>query len=151
MINLARAASAALVVALSGTAHASSEQAWEKFAKEVEQKCSEAASDTFRKPQVAVDPTGTDSYGVAIVYGRVKGGGKDRAALLCVVDKRSGKVEIGSELGQDVVRVRRPKQDDAEKAQKPETKTNTRQQAKQNDTETDGGATGGDDLDMGDE
>jgi hypothetical protein len=91
-----------------GLAHASSDAAWDKFAKDVEQKCTDATANVFKRSQVAVDPTGTESFGVAIVYGRSKAE-KKPVALVCVVDKKSGKVEIGSELGQDVVRVRKPK------------------------------------------
>jgi hypothetical protein len=111
MSFVARNALVALALVAPSAAYASSEEAWEKFAKEVEQKCTDAASAAFRKPQVAVDPKGSESFGIAIVYGKLKEG-KDRAALVCVVDKKTGKVELGTELTQDMVRVRKPKADD---------------------------------------
>jgi len=80
----------------------------DQFAKDVEQKCTEAVGDVFRKPMVAVDPSGTESYGVAIVYGRSKEL-KGPAAVICVLDRKTGKVEIGTPLGKEVVRVRKPK------------------------------------------
>ena len=101
---------AAIVLALMvpGSAFASSDQAWSQFAKDVEQKCTAAAEQMFRKPQIVVDPTGTENYGVAIVFGRSKEA-KARASVICVMDKKTGKVELGSELSKDVVRVRVPK------------------------------------------
>lgn len=98
-------------LAFAGVANASSPDAWKEFNAEVEQKCAEAARDIFRKPQVAVDPVGSEKFGLAIVYGKsreVKG----RAALICVVDKKTGALELGTEMGNDIIRVRKPKDDD---------------------------------------
>ena len=67
----------------------------------------------FRKPQVAVDPVGSESFGLAIVYGRSKEV-KGRAAIICVVDKKSGELQLGTEMGNDIVRVRKPKDDGKE-------------------------------------
>lgn len=80
----------------------------DKFTQEVEQKCTAAVGEGFRRPMAAVDPSGTESYGVAIVYGRSKEL-KGPAAVICVVDRKTGKVEIGTPLGKEVVRVRKPK------------------------------------------
>jgi hypothetical protein len=108
MSSSARIVSIALVLAAPGLAHASSDAAWSEFAKQVQEKCTAATADIFRRSFVAVDPTGTESFGVAIVYGRAKAA-KAPAAVICVMDKKTGKVEIGSELGPDLVRVRKPK------------------------------------------
>ena len=92
-------------------AQASSPEAWKEFNAEVEQKCAEAARDMFRKPQVAVDPIGSERFGLAIIYGRsreVKG----RAAVICVVDKKTGAIELGTEMSNDIIRVRKPKEED---------------------------------------
>jgi hypothetical protein len=113
MISATRNATIALALMLPGTAFASSDAAWSQFAKDVEQKCTAASGEIFRKPMVAVDPTGTESYGVAIVYGRSKEA-KGPAAVICVMDKKTGKVEIGTELGKEVVRVRKPKPEGAQ-------------------------------------
>jgi hypothetical protein len=104
---------AALTVAAS--AHASSPDAWKEFNAEVEQKCADAAQDMFRKPQVAVDPIGSERFGLAIVFGRSKEV-KGRAAIICVVDKKSGTVELGTEMSNDLIRVRKPKDDDKDDA-----------------------------------
>ena len=105
------AATIAAALSAGAAAHASSPDAWKQFNAEVEQKCAEAAQDMFRKPQVAVDPVGSENFGLAIVYGRsqeVKG----RAATICVVNKKTGVVELGTEMSNDLTRVRKPKDED---------------------------------------
>ena len=106
-------ATAVAVLSAGAGAQASSPDAWKKFNAEVEQKCAEAAQDMFRKPQVAVDPVGSDTFGLAIVYGRsqeVKG----RAAVICVVNKKTGAVELGTEMSNDLIRVRKPKDEEGD-------------------------------------
>lgn len=108
-------ATIAAALSAGAAAHASSPDAWKQFNAEVEQKCAEAAQDMFRKPQVAVDPVGSENFGLAIVYGRsqeVKG----RAAVICVVNKKTGAVELGTEMSNDLIRVRKPKDGDKEDA-----------------------------------
>jgi hypothetical protein len=99
---------AAAMLALPIAASASSPDAWAKFNEDVKTKCAEAAKAEFRRVDVVVDPTGSETYGLALVHGRLKTE-KARGAVLCVVDKKTGKVEIGTLLGKDVVRVMRPK------------------------------------------
>jgi len=100
---------------LPGAACASTSEEWTKMAKDVELKCGEATAAMFRKSQVIVDPTGSENFGLAIVYGRSKAA-KAPAAVICVYDKKTMKVEIGSELGKDVIRVRKPKPEGDTKA-----------------------------------
>jgi hypothetical protein len=107
------AATIAAALSAGSNAAASSPDAWKQFNAEVEQKCADAAQDIFRKPQVAVDPVGSENFGLAIVYGRsqeVKG----RAAVICVVNKKTGKVELGTEMSNDLIRVRKPKDDEGD-------------------------------------
>ncbi|WP_205910417.1 hypothetical protein [Rhizobium sp. FKL33] len=104
---------AAATLALPMAASASSPDAWAEFNETVKTKCAEAAKAEFRRVDVVVDPTGSESYGLALVHGRLKTE-KARGAVLCVVDKKTGKVEIGTMLGKDVVRVMRPKPAGAE-------------------------------------
>lgn len=135
MPSMPRLTALAFAVALPASALASSDAEWERFAKEVEEKCLEAAQVIFRRPQIAVDPQGTESYGVAIVFGRSKEA-RERAATICVMDKKTGKVEIGSEMGNDIVRVRRPKtDDDANKGQQAKKQNDS---ARQNAADDDG-------------
>ena len=86
-----------------GMAHASSEDAWAAFAKEVEQRCLEAAKATMEAPKAVVDPFGSASFGLAIVTGKAKGA-KARISQICVMDKKTKTVELGSELGADQVK-----------------------------------------------
>lgn len=105
------AATAATALSAGASAEASSPDAWKQFNAEVEQKCADAAQDLLRKPQVAVDPVGSENFGLAIVYGRSQAV-KGRAALICVVNKKTGAVEIGTEISNDVLRIRKPKDED---------------------------------------
>jgi len=109
------AATLAAALSAAGGAYASSPDAWKQFNAEVEQKCADAAQDMVRKPQVAVDPIGSERFGLAIVFGRSKEV-KGRAAVICVVDKKNGTVELGTEMSNDIVRVRKPKDDDKDDA-----------------------------------
>jgi hypothetical protein len=104
-------ATIAAALSAGGAAYASSPDAWKQFNAEVEQKSTDAAQDMFRKPQVAVDPVGSENFGLAIVYGRSKEV-KGRAAVVCVVNKKTGVVELGTEMSNDLIRVRKPKDDD---------------------------------------
>ena len=98
-------------ISIPAFAQASSPDAWKEFNAQVEQKCTDAAKDLFRKPQVAVDPVGSENFGLAIVFGRSKEV-KGRAAVVCVVNKKTGVVELGTEMSNDIIRVRKPKDDD---------------------------------------
>lgn len=106
---------ATTVAALSAgaSAQASSPDAWKQFNADVEKKCAEAAQDIFRKPQVAVDPVGSENFGLAIVYGKAQEV-KGRVAVICLVNKKTGVVEIGTEMSNDLVRVRKPKDDEGD-------------------------------------
>ncbi|MBB5663058.1 hypothetical protein GGE68_001234 [Rhizobium leguminosarum] len=81
---------------LSGTVHASSDDAWKQLAADVEAKCKKAAV-TLERPAASVDPFGTSHYGLALVTGKPKGA-KGLVAQICVYDKQKKTVEIGSEL-----------------------------------------------------
>lgn len=107
------AAAAAATFSVAGAANASSPDAWKEFNAEVEQKCTDAAKDMFRKPQIAVDPVGSENFGLAVVYGRSKEV-KGRATVVCIVNKKTGVTELGTEMGNDLIRVRKPKDDDKE-------------------------------------
>lgn len=88
-------------------AFASSDDAWEAFAREVEAKCLEAAAPVLDKARAAVDPFGSERFGLAILSGKAKGA-EATVAYICVMDKQSGKVELGSELTAEVVGVTVP-------------------------------------------
>lgn len=105
-LRVSLASAALLSVFLPASAFAASPDAWKAFAAEVEAKCLKAADGLFRRPQIVVDPIGSDRFGLAILHGRSKGA-QGRAALICIVDKKTGVVELGSELGPEQIRIRK--------------------------------------------
>jgi hypothetical protein len=85
-------------------AAASSGDAWKEFAAEVQAKCLGAVSSTIEQAKVVVDPFGSESYGLAIVSGKAKGADA-QVSQICVYDKTSKMVQIGSELSSDAVKI----------------------------------------------
>ena len=96
-------ATVALVLA-AGSASAASGEAWDDFARTVEEKCIAAATDVIEKARAVVDPFGSERFGLAIVTGKAKGA-DITISHICVMDKQGGTVELGSELSADQVRV----------------------------------------------
>lgn len=100
-----RFVAASVVFALGGSgapARASSDAAWAAFRGDVAHACLAAAKDRLDGAFAIVDPHGTPSYGVAIVYGRERlhaGFAAGMASLVCVYGKKSKTTEIS-----DVVR-----------------------------------------------
>lgn len=95
---LCRTGVVALVgLALAGPAAATSPDAWQEFRQQVATNCAKLAmARDFQAVTVEVDPFGTQSYGVALVTGVLKKGlGPARA--ICVLDKKTGKAELGEE------------------------------------------------------
>jgi len=104
-----RLAIATLVIAAGlAPAYASSDDAWAEFSKEVGQKCEAAAKGMIEAPKAVVDPFGSEKFGLAIVTGKAKGA-KVQISHICVMDKKTKTVELGSELGPDVLKVALPK------------------------------------------
>lgn len=102
------AAIALITLAAASPALASSDDAWAEFAATVKEKCLAAATDSLENPEVVVDPFGTESYGVAVLTGKPRGA-EGTVTHFCVMDKKSQAVELGSELGADVIGVTVPK------------------------------------------
>lgn len=86
---------------------ASSPEAWNAFQAEVQARCLAAAGPIFSKPHIAVDPTASAKFGLAIVFGKSKPSGEWKS-VICIYDKEKKTVELGSKLGTGVVRVRGP-------------------------------------------
>lgn len=93
-----------MAIAAAGTAHASSGDAWQEFASEVEGKCKQAARASIEFPQAVVDPFGSEHFGIALVTGKPKGA-NGFVSYFCVYDKRTKSVELGSELETDDMRI----------------------------------------------
>ncbi|WP_377295332.1 hypothetical protein [Rhizobium sp. SG2393] len=96
-----RALLAAGLAALTGLAgapaFASSDDAWAAMRKDVAAACRKLAAGSIEKPVVTVDPFGSQSYGLALLQGKPKGG-KGQIAMICVYDKKTRAAEIGGEL-----------------------------------------------------
>jgi hypothetical protein len=97
-------ATALVLTPLSSTVLASSDDAWDDFAKDVAAKCTALAEGRIEQPKVVVDPFGTESYGVAILTGKAVGAAAVISSI-CVYDKKSQTAEIGGELPADQVTI----------------------------------------------
>ena len=100
-------ATALVLVPLSSTVLASSDDAWEEFAKDVAAKCTALAEGRIEQPKVVVDPFGTESYGMAILTGKAVGADATVSSI-CVYDKKTQAAEIGGELPADQVTITMP-------------------------------------------
>jgi hypothetical protein len=90
------------------SAQAASDDAWKEFAREVEEKCLAAAKGMIEAPKAVVDRFGSEKFGLALVTGKAKGA-KVQISHICVMDKQTKAVELGSELGPDMMKVMLPK------------------------------------------
>ncbi len=78
---------------------ASSDEAWASFRTSVAVACTARAKMTYANPLVVVDPFGSESYGVALVYARTpvpKNAPPENSltTAVCVYDKKTHKAEI---------------------------------------------------------
>lgn len=96
-----------LLLAAAVPALASSDDAWQEFAKEVGKKCLEAAAPMLEGARVAVDPFGSERFGLAVLSGKAKGADAT-VSYVCVMDKQSRTVELGSELPAETLGVTIP-------------------------------------------
>lgn len=96
---------ATLVMAAADAAHASSDDAWGQFQKDVDKACVAAAKGLIEKGKAVVDPFDSQSYGLAVVSGKAVGA-KATISTICVYDKKSKKAEIGGEISADKLLVK---------------------------------------------
>jgi hypothetical protein len=78
-------------------AHASSDDAWGAFGKDVSKACITAAKGLIDNGKAVVDPFGSQSYGLAVVTGKAHGG-KATVSAICAYDKKTKKAEVGGEI-----------------------------------------------------
>lgn len=76
---------------------ASSGDAWEEFAKDVNDTCLKAAADKLLVGHVQVDPYGSDSFGYALLTGIGPGTNAERV-VVCVYTKATQAVELSGYL-----------------------------------------------------
>lgn len=86
---------------------ASSDSAWEEFVADVQAKCLDAGARLMDDAKAVVDPTGSENYGLAILTGKANGADAT-ISHICVYDKKTKAVELGSELSADSVKVELP-------------------------------------------
>jgi hypothetical protein len=101
------AATMFVLVPLAPQAFASSDDAWDEFAKDVAAKCTVLAEGRIEQPKVVVDPFGTESYGVAVLTGKAVGADATVSSI-CVYDKKSQTAEVGGELPADQITITVP-------------------------------------------
>ena len=95
MITSLLAATAALASLQAVTpAVATTADASAAFRQEVGAACVEAAKVSIGDGQASVDPTGSSSYGLAVVRSSID----PKLAVICVYDKRTRRVELGSHI-----------------------------------------------------
>jgi hypothetical protein len=88
---------------------ASSDDAWKEFVADVQTACLGAAKDTIEDAKVVVDPVGSENYGLAVLTGKAKGADADATiSHICVYDKKTKAVELGSEFAGDTLKVEIP-------------------------------------------
>ncbi|CUX07888.1 hypothetical protein [Agrobacterium genomosp. 13] len=94
-------------------AAASSDDAWKEFVADVQTACLGAGKDMIEDAKAVVDPIGSENYGLAIITGKAKstgqnGGAEATVSHICVYDKKTKAVELGSELAGDTLKVEIP-------------------------------------------
>jgi len=87
---------------LPGLALASSDEAWNEMRADVSAKCLAAVADNIDSPKAVVDPFGSERFGLALVSGKPKGA-DGTVSIICVYDKQTKAVEIGSELTDEML------------------------------------------------
>ncbi|MBO0133906.1 hypothetical protein [Agrobacterium burrii] len=88
-------------------AAASSDDAWKEFVADVQTACLGVAKDMIEDAKAVVDPVGSENYGLAILTGKAKGTDAT-VSHICVYDKKTKAVELGSELAGDTLKVEIP-------------------------------------------
>ncbi|TRB02364.1 hypothetical protein EXN68_01295 [Rhizobium rhizogenes] len=88
-------------------AAASSDDAWKEFVADVQTACLAGAKDMIEDAKAVVDPVGSENYGLAILTGKAKGADAT-VSHICVYDKKTKAVELGSELAGDTLKVEIP-------------------------------------------
>lgn len=88
-------------------AAASSDDAWKEFVADVQTACLSASKDMIEDAKAVVDPVGSENYGLAILTGKARGADAT-ISHICVYDKKTKAVELGSGLAGDTLKVEIP-------------------------------------------
>lgn len=85
--------SAVCAAGLAQLAHASSDEAWDQFRKDVDAACRDLVEvPDNAQVQVNVDPFGSENYGAALVA--VNFGAEGQDVMVCIYDKQRGDAEL---------------------------------------------------------
>ena len=109
-------------------AHASSPDAWEEFRAAVEKSCLASLPEALGTPTVFVEPTGSESFGIAAVEG-LSPESKSQITYVCIYDKQKKTVEVSPPIAADFLHVVRESEREAAAKQRAETGDNTTQDA----------------------
>jgi hypothetical protein len=96
-------ANVVIVLSLGQSANASSDDAWASFRADVARACTIEAKKRYTDPIVVVDPYGSSSFSVALVYARLPGPKgapppPGLATVVCIYDKKMKKAELSGEF-----------------------------------------------------
>ena len=109
-------------------AHASSSGAWEEFRADVERSCLASLPEALGTPTVFVEPTGTQSFGIAAIEG-LSPESKSQITYICIYDKQKKTVEVSPPIAAEFLHVVRESEREAAAKEKAATGDNTTQDA----------------------
>lgn len=109
-------------------AHASAPDAWEEFRADVEKSCLASLPEALGTPTVFVEPTGTQSFGIAAIEG-LSPESKSQVTYVCVYDKQKKTVEVTPAIAAEFLHVVRESEREAAASEKAATGDNTTQDA----------------------
>ncbi|MBN9055999.1 MAG: hypothetical protein BGO06_14075 [Shinella sp. 65-6] len=123
-----RAIPLALLAVLLATpmAQASSPDAWEEFRADVEKSCLASLPEALGTPNVFVEPTGTQSFGIAAIEG-LSPESKSQITYVCIYDKQKQTVEVSPPIAAEFLHVVRESEREAAAKKRAETGDNTTQ------------------------
>jgi len=101
-------------------AHASSPDAWEEFRADVEKSCLASLPEALGTPTVFVEPTGTQSFGIAAIEG-LSPEAKSQITYVCIYDKEKKTVEVSPPIAAEFLHVVRESERAAAAAKRAET------------------------------
>jgi len=101
-------------------AHASSSDAWAEFRADVEKSCLASLPEALGTPTVFVEPTGTQSFGIAAVEG-LSPEAKSQITYVCIYDKEKKTVEVSPPIAAEFLHVVRESERAAAAAKRAET------------------------------
>ncbi|MCQ4634189.1 hypothetical protein J2Y63_006889 [Shinella sp. BE166] len=114
----------ALVLSLAASAaHASSPDAWEEFRADVEKSCVASLPEALGTPTVFVEPTGTESFGIAAIEG-LSPESKSQVTYVCVYDKQKKTVQVTPAIAAEFLHVVRESEREAAAAERAATGDN---------------------------